>query len=102
VRPPPVSSSIPQTPSLDLLLPQEAAPAIDVDIVQGHGLAREAQPSAASRTMRARRTMRCSVVDARSQPSRLLRVFLSRCRISVAWESNIARKRQPSPMTGPR
>ena len=101
MRPPPVSSSIPQTPSLDLLLPQEAAPVIDVDIAQDLGLAREAQPSAASRTMRARRTMRCSVVDARSQPSGLLRVFLS-SRISVAWESNIARKRQPSPMIGPR
>ena len=46
-------------------------------------IAREAQPSAASRTIRARRTMRCSVVDARSQPSSSLRVFRS-SRITVA------------------
>jgi len=46
-------------------------------------IAREAQPSAASRTIRARRTMRCSVVDARSQPSSSLRVSGS-SRISVA------------------
>ena len=46
-------------------------------------IAREPLPSAASRMMRARRVMRCSVVDARNQLSSSLRVSGS-SRICVA------------------
>jgi hypothetical protein len=48
-----------------------------------HAIFREAKPSAASSTILARLTMRCSLLDARTQPSSVLRVSGS-SRISVA------------------